>query len=78
MQIKKKKQTLADIAFALRFYNLTDEEEKPFNALGWSVKNYPLPVRVESVPCERLANGVRTVSIEYYADGSTCTPLSFM
>lgn len=66
--------TLASIAFALRFFNMTEEEEAQIPA-PWGYQNIPQPVRVGSAVRLKVGRNpdklTYTETAEYFADGSS-------
>lgn len=67
-------KTLASIAFALRFFNMTDEEDAQIPA-PWSYQNIPQPVRTETRVCLKAGRNPErltyTETREFFADGSS-------
>lgn len=64
--------TLADIAYSLRFSNLTDEDDAQIPA-PWFYDNIPQPTRIERKTFTRYGKGAQPtyeVQFEYFADGS--------
>lgn len=64
--------TLAQIAFDLRFANMTDEEDAQIPA-PWGYQNIPQPVRVESSLVPSVGRGTKAYieTVEHFADGSS-------
>lgn len=65
---------LADVAFALRFFNLDDEEESQIPA-PWGYQNIPQATRAESTVRIKVGRNPDRLTYvetrEWFADGST-------
>ena len=66
--------TLASIAFALRFFNMDDEESAQIPS-PWGYENIPQPLRVESSVRLKVGRNpdklTYTETQEWFADGSS-------
>jgi hypothetical protein len=62
-------QTLADIAFTLRFQNTTEEEDAQIPS-PWNHQNIPQPIKTEARHITGSGYKPHTLLIEHFADGS--------
>lgn len=70
----KQETTLAAIAYALRYYNMTDEEDAQIPA-PWNYQNIPQAVRTERHIRLKVGRNPEKLTycenVEHFADGSS-------
>ncbi len=66
-------KTLASIAYALRYFNMTEEEEAAEIPRPWSYQNIPVAVAKQTIQSQRFGRGEQPLFIEVievFEDGS--------
>jgi len=67
-------KNLASIAYALRYFNMTEEEEAAEIPRPWSYQNIPVAVSKKTIQSQRFGRGEQpffTEVIETFNDGSS-------